>query len=270
MKRNQHKITYHNNRHRSDGMLLDAEQNDNNLNNNDYTDQNVNVTQENLNEKNNYLNSFNSSENYLNEKYEESSSNLINELNDLFNNLSEPLSRQGMVISTENSSKKFNLKLDDENMLLSQENYKLEEKINYIKAKISGNVNNEFESEENTTYGYDENLVEEELTKLFKQNQKLMNENAFLKRELNKLKSIRSKSSSLFPENNKYRMDCLVQSMVGTMKELVFLFEQNESEIEDFNDNSNNSNHCNNRKEFVSTSNNGISDEKECLDLNEE
>lgn len=248
MKRSQHKINYHGNRHKSDGLLLEDKPHDERLSTSDFENNLI------LTDKNMCLN--NNNENYLNEKYAETSNKLIDSLNSLLINFSQPLKHPTKSAVFDKANNRMNLQLNDEDLKLSQENLRLQEKINkimHLKAKTSGNIRS---NEDEYFSAYNENPTQQDLMKLLNENLRLVNENEYLRKQISNIKTIKNNNSNnnnnTMTNNSKYHMDCLIQSMLGGMKELVYLLDNNN--IEDIN------------KDYIdncSSSNNGNTDEQD-------
>ena len=115
--------------------------------------------------------------------------------------------------------------LEEENLLLAKENYQLEQEINLLQKNIS--YNNLYDSNKQVSQG--------EIEQLYYINQKLMRENEYYQQMINKIKMNKNKNSDQNINNSlKYKADFLVQNMVSSMKELIYLFE-NEININDNN-----------------------------------
>ena len=250
------RINYYHNRHRSDGALIenqrkriesqdgdglvlsnkdkdkDKEDNINNSKsrkkkskNKDKDKDEVNLTEENIrnNNSNNSFyskNFFEKDESYLNIEYFQSSNNLAKNLSFFYKALSKPLTKFSF------SKKEITEKqLEEENLLLAKENYQLEQEINLLQKNIS----------QNNLYDNNKQVSQAEIEQLYNINQKLMRENEYYKQIINKIKMNKNKNSEQNINNSlKYKADFLVQNMVSSMKELIYLFE-NEININDKN-----------------------------------
>ena len=232
------RINYYHNRHRSDGVLIEkrekkkenetedlllSNQKSSNLNDNNFSHTSINfhkvrnidkinnrndlnLTEENIkNTSYQYNNSFNNEltkdENYLNKEYSNTSNKLINDLASLCKVLSRKENKNKNFLRNKN-----NKNIDEENILLIKENMKLEQEI----KRLSINSNKE----------YSQNEIE----KLCDINRKLVKENEYYRSLINKIKI--SKSNEKMMNNSmKYKTDFLVQNMLSSMKDLIFLLD---------------------------------------------
>ena len=234
------RINYYHNRHRSDGALIEKREKksenatedlflsnqdiikstnlkDNNFNilshtslniykkpniNNIENNNELNLTEENINNiPNNLNNELTIDENYLNTEYNNASNQLIKNLSSLY----QVLSRK------ENKSKNFlknknNKNIEEENIILIKENMKLEQEI----KKLNINLNKE----------YSQNEIE----KLCDINRKLVKENDFYRSMINKIK-ISKNNEKMINNSIKYKTDFLVQNMISSMKDLIFILD---------------------------------------------
>lgn len=235
------RINYYHNRHRSDGVLIEKREKkkenetedlllsnqdvikSSNLNDNNFSHTSINfhkvrnidkinnrndlnLTEENIkNTSYQYNNSFNNEltkdENYLNKEYSNTSNKLINDLASLCKVLSRKENKNKNFLRNKN-----NKNIDEENILLIKENMKLEQEI----KRLSINSNKE----------YSQNEIE----KLCDVNRKLVKENEYFRSMINKIKI--SKSNEKMMNNSmKYKTDFLVQNMLSSMKDLIFLLD---------------------------------------------
>ena len=235
------RINYYNNRHRSDGVLIEKREKkkenetedlllsnqdvikSSNLNNNNFSHTSINFHKvrniDKINNRNDlnltekkkkntsyqYNNSFNNEltkdENYLNKEYSNTSNKLINDLASLCKVLSRKENKNKNFLRNKN-----NKNIDEENILLIKENMKLEQEI----KRLSINSNKE----------YSQNEIE----KLCDINRKLVKENEYYRSMINKIKI--SKSNGKMMNNSmKYKTDFLVQNMLSSMKDLIFLLD---------------------------------------------
>ena len=235
------RINYYNNRHRSDGVLIEKREKkkenetedlllsnqdvikSSNLNNNNFSHTSINFHKvrniDKINNRNDlnltekkkkntsyqYNNSFNNEltkdENYLNKEYSNTSNKLINDLASLCKVLSRKENKNKNFLRNKN-----NKNIDEENILLIKENMKLEQEI----KRLSINSNKE----------YSQNEIE----KLCDINRKLVKENEYYRSMINKIKI--SKSNEKMMNNSmKYKTDFLVQNMLSSMKDLIFLLD---------------------------------------------
>ena len=253
------RINYYHNRHRSDGALIenqrkrienqdrdglilsnkykdkDKEENINNSKSRKKKSKNkdegeVNLTEENIrnNNSNNSFyskNIFEKDESYLNIEYFQSSNNLAKNLSFFYKVLSKPLTKFSFSKKEKNNKEFTEKQLEEENLLLAKENYQLEQEINLLQKNIS--YNNLYDSNKQVSQG--------EIEQLYYINQKLMRENEYYQQMINKIKMNKNKNSDQNINNSlKYKADFLVQNMVSSMKELIYLFE-NEININDNN-----------------------------------
>ena len=238
------RINYYHNRHRSDGALIEKrekktenEKEDlflsnqglikssniqkNNFNNFSHTSSNfhkfrniekinqrndINLTEENMkNTSYQYNNSFNNEfitdENYLNEEYTYASDKLNNKLSSLCKVLARKENR-----NMKPSKNKNNKNIDEENIFLIKENMELEQEI----KKLNINSNKE----------YSQNEIE----KLCDINRKLVKENEYYRSMINKIK-ISKCNEKMMNNSMKYKTDFLVQNMLSSMKDLIFLLD---------------------------------------------
>ena len=110
--------------------------------------------------------------------------------------------------------------LEEENLLLTKENIQLEHEINLLQKNINfynHNINN-----------YDNNLnfepTQNEIEQLYNLNQKIIKENEYYRELIDKIK-INKENDKMINNSLKYKTDFLVQNMVGSMKDLIQLFE---------------------------------------------
>ena len=241
------RINYYHNRHRSDGALMEKGENKNvdmvdnlylsnqevmkrfNFKNNKVTnfsntssnfhklknlnkekEEELNLTEENKkslqnqNQDNNelYNQLVNNNEDYLNTEYNETSNELMNNLLSLYETLSNKENKKINFIN--NNSK--NRDIDKENILLIKENLKLEKEI----KQFNININNDYSINE--------------IDKLCEINRKLVKENEHYKTMINKIK-ISKNNEKMINNSMKYKMDFLVQNMVGSMKDIINLLD---------------------------------------------
>ena len=241
------RINYYHNRHRSDGALMEKGENKNedmvedlylsnqevmkkfNFKNNKVTnfsntssnfhklknlnkekEEELNLTEENKkslqnqNQDNNelYNQLVNNNEDYLNTEYNETSNELMNNLLSLYETLSNKENKKINFISNNNKNKD----IDKENILLIKENLKLEKEI----KKFNININNDYSINE--------------IDKLCDINRKLAKENEHYKTMINKIK-ISKNNEKMINNSMKYKMDFLVQNMVGSMKDIINLLD---------------------------------------------
>ena len=263
------KLNYHHNRHKSDGIIIDNNQlkkgttenqtsnknyediSNNNSNNNkflqfneinrnpgniknkyyNYQNQEI-ITEENLSNVNysNTLDHIPKGENYMNIEYSKASDSLTNSLSSLIKSLSIPL------LDTS--------KIDEENLRLKKQNKELEDQINLLK------LNNNFD-EANINLNTNEEPTKEDIEKLYHINRQIKQENEKYKNLINEMK-LNKKNEKLISSNVKYKADFLVQSMVGSMKELIYLLEN-----KNYNNNLNSGTTLeNNTYSFIPTSDN--------------
>ena len=255
------RINYYHNRHRSDGALIenqrkkiesqdqddlilsnkdkdknkDKEDNINNAKSRKKKSKNkdkdeVNLTEENIgnNNSNNSFyrkNIFENDESYLNIEYFQSSNILAKNLSFFYKALSKPLTKFSFLKNEKNKKEITEKQVEEENLLLSKENYQLEQEINLLQKNIS----------QNNLYDNNKQVSQAEIEQLYNINQKLMRENEYYRQIINKIKMNKNKNSDLNINNSlKYKADFLVQNMVTSMKELIYLFE-NEININDNN-----------------------------------
>ena len=237
------RINYYHNRHRSDGALIEKREKksenatedlflsnqdiikstnlkDNNFNilshtslnfykkpniNNVENNHELNLTEENINNIPNHLNNeLTIDENYLNTEYNNASNQLIKNLSSLYQVLSRKENKNKNFLKNKN-----NKNIDEENIILIKENMKLEQEI----KKLNININKE----------YSQNEIE----KLCDINRKLVKENEYYRAMINKIKM--SKNNEKIMNNSmKYKTDFLVQNMISSMKDLIFILD-NES-----------------------------------------
>ena len=236
------RINYYHNRHRSDGILIEKREirNENetedlflsnqeviksfniknNLNNFSHTSLNfykkpnmnnknreeLNLTEENMKnisyQNNNTFNlELTNDEDYLTMEYNNTSDKLINNLSLLCKVLSRKENRN--INSVKN---KKNKDIIEENILLIQENMKLEQEI----KQLNMNSNKE----------YSQNEIE----KLCDINRKLVKENEYYRATINKIKISRS-NEKMMNNSMKYKTDFLVQNMLTSMKDLINLLD---------------------------------------------
>ena len=140
-------------------------------------------------------------EDYLNKEYDKTSEKLINELSSLYKVLSRKENK-----NMKYSKNKNNKNIDEENILLIKENMKLEQEI----KRLNFNSNKEYS--------------QTEIEKLCDINRKLLKENEYYRAMINKIKI--SKSNEKMMNNSmKYKTDFLVQNMLSSMKDLIFLLD---------------------------------------------
>ena len=237
------RINYYHNRHRSDGALIEKREKksenatedlflsnqdiikstnlkDNKFNilshtslnfykkpniNNIENNNELNLTEENINNiPNNLNNELTIDENYLNTEYNNASNQLIKNLSSLYQVLSRKENKNKNFLKNKN-----NKNIDEENIILIKENMKLEQEI----KKLNININKE----------YSQNEIE----KLCDINRKLVKENEYYRAMINKIKM--SKNNEKIMNNSmKYKTDFLVQNMISSMKDLIFILD-NES-----------------------------------------
>ena len=258
----QKRINYYHNRHRSDGALIENQRkrfenqeellilsekdekskqitqkrnknyynsaiNINKDNNNKYQNS-LNLTEENIkntstkymndNNNNSFYNNFPTNDNYLNIEYSQASDNLAKNLSMFYKSLTKPLPKFSK------KEKKINeitdKQLEEENLLLTKENIQLEHEINLLQKNINfynHNINN-----------YDNNLnfepTQNEIEQLYNLNQKIIKENEYYRELIDKIK-INKENDKMINNSLKYKTDFLVQNMVGSMKDLIQLFE---------------------------------------------
>ena len=101
---------------------------------------------------------------------------------------------------------KNNKNIDEENIILIKENMKLEQEI----KKLNINLNKE----------YSQNEIE----KLCDINRKLVKENDFYRSMINKIK-ISKNNEKMINNSIKYKTDFLVQNMISSMKDLIFILD---------------------------------------------
>ena len=247
------RINYYHNRHRSDGALIENQRkrvenqeellilsepeekktlNQKNKKNNNYYNSSININKEikndiNLTEENirntsikyvndsnnsNYKHIFPNEENYLNIEYSQASNKLTKTLSLFYDNLKKPMpdfskkSKSGEITDKQ---------LDEQNLFLMNENAQLEKEINLLQQNIQNYDNNLNMMEEPT---------QSDIEQLYNINQKLMRENDNLKKMINKIK-ISKDNDKMISNSLKYKADFLVQNMVGSMKELINIFE---------------------------------------------
>jgi len=237
------RINYYHNRHRSDGALIEKREKksenatedlflsnqdiikstnlkDNNFNilshtslnfykkpniNNIENNNELNLTEENIkNIPNNLNNELTIDENYLNTEYNNSSNQLIKNLSSLYQVLSRKENKNKNFLKNKN-----NKNIDEENIILIKENMKLEQEI----KKLNININKE----------YSQNEIE----KLCDINRKLVKENEYYRAMVNKIK-ISKNNEKIMNNSMKYKTDFLVQNMLSSMKDLIFILD-NES-----------------------------------------
>ena len=254
----QKRINYYHNRHRSDGALIenqrkrienqeellilsDKEENNNNnsknrRNNNNYNNStnlnkdninnkyknDSNLTEENLRKnsikdngnENSFYHNFPDNENYLNLEYSQASNNLTKNLQIFYNSLTKPLTK---FSKKEKRNRKMTEKqLEEENLLLTKENIQLEHDINILQKNL--NVYNDINN-----FNF-EIPSQNEIEQLFNMNQNLLRENEYYRQYINKIK-INKENEKMVNNSLKYKADFLVQNMVGSMKELLHLLE---------------------------------------------
>ena len=237
------RINYYHNRHRSDGALIEKREKksenatedlflsnqdiikstylkDNNFNilshtslnfykkpniNNIENNNELNLTEENINNiPNNLNNELTIDENYLNTEYNNASNQLIKNLSSLHQVLSRKENKNKNFLKNKN-----NKNIDEENIILIKENMKLEQEI----KKLNININKE----------YSQNEIE----KLCDINRKLVKENEYYRAMINKIK-ISKNNEKIMNNSMKYKTDFLVQNMISSMKDLIFILD-NES-----------------------------------------
>lgn len=227
MEHHRKKISYYHNRHRSDGVLIESqEKNNQNQENqniflefvdkkndkNETIDNKNMITEENLSNyiaKNNnnerYITS--KSENYMNFEYLKASNKLSGVLSELLNHLSRPLPKRPK--NNRNREISLEINLDEENLKLTKENIRLEKQINFLRTN---SINN--------------NLMEEptkkDIEKLYNINQKIKKENQNFSILINRIKNHKNNENKI---NNsiKYKADFLIQNIVSSMEDLVYL-----------------------------------------------
>jgi len=237
------RINYYHNRHRSDGALIEKREKksenatedlflsnqdiikstnlkDNNFNilshtslnfykkpniNNIENNNELNLTEENINNiPNNLNNELTIDENYLNTEYNNASNQLIKNLSSLYQVLSRKENKNKNFLKNKN-----NKNIDEENIILIKENMKLEQEIKMLNI----NINKE----------YSQNEIE----KLCDINRKLVKENEYYRAMINKIK-ISKNNEKIMNNSMKYKTDFLVQNMISSMKDLIFILD-NES-----------------------------------------
>ena len=235
------RINYYHNRHRSDGALIEKREKktenatedlllsnqdiikstnlkDNNFNvlshtslnfykkpdiiNNIENNNELNLTEENIKyNNNNFNNELTIDENYLNIEYNNTSDKLIKNLSSLYQVLSRKENKKINFLKNKN-----NKNIDEENIILIKENMKLEQEI----KKLNINLNKE----------YSQNEIE----KLCDINRKLAKENDFYRSMINKIK-ISKNNEKMINNSIKYKTDFLVQNMISSMKDLIFILD---------------------------------------------
>ena len=237
------RINYYHNRHRSDGVLIEKREKKSenatedlflsnqdiikstNLKNNNFNilshtslnfykkpninnienNNELNLTEENINNiPNNLNNELTIDENYLNTEYNNASNQLIKNLSSLYQVLSRKENKNKNFLKNKN-----NKNIDEENIILIKENMKLEQEI----KKLNININKE----------YSQNEIE----KLCDINRKLVKENEYYRAMINKIK-ISKNNEKIMNNSMKYKTDFLVQNMLSSMKDLIFILD-NES-----------------------------------------
>ena len=247
------RINYYHNRHRSDGALIENQKkrienqeellilsepeekktlNQKYKKNNNYYNSSININKDNKNDNNlteenikntsikyinnsnnnNYNHIFPKEENYLNREYSQASDKLTKTLTLFYDNLKKSIPD----FSKKNKSGEITDKqLDEQNLYLINENAQLEKEISLLQQNIKN-------------YDHDLNIMEEptlsDIEQLYNINQNLMRENENLKQMINKIK-INRDSDKTITNSLKYKADFLVQNMVGSMKELISIFE---------------------------------------------
>jgi len=247
------RINYYHNRHRSDGALIENQKkrienqeellilsepeekktlNQKYKKNNNYYNSSININKDNKNDNNlteenikntsikyinnsnnnNYNHIFPKEENYLNIEYSQASDKLTKTLTLFYDNLKKSIPD----FSKKNKSGEITDKqLDEQNLYLINENAQLEKEISLLQQNIKN-------------YDHDLNIMEEptqsDIEQLYNINQNLMRENENLKQMINKIK-INKDSDKTISNSLKYKADFLVQNMVGSMKELISIFE---------------------------------------------
>ena len=241
------RINYYHNRHRSDGALIEKREKkpenetedlflsnqevikslnykNNNMNNFSHTSLNfhklrnvnnlkkeeLNLTEENMkntsyqyNNPNRFYNELtNNNEDYLNNEYIETSDKLIKHLSALSKVLARKENKKNNFLKKNNNIKN----IDEENILLIKENMKLEHEIKMLNL--------------NTNKEYSQNEIE----RLCDINRKLVKENDFYRSMINKIK-ISKNNEKMINNSIKYKTDFLVQNMISSMKDLIFILD---------------------------------------------
>ena len=247
------RINYYHNRHRSDGALIENQRkrienqeellilsepeekktlNQKYKKNNNYYNSSININKDNKNDtilteeniknasikyindsnNNNYNHIFPKEENYLNIEYSQASDKLTKTLSLFYDNLKKPMPD----FSKKNKNGEITDKqLDEQNIYLINENAQLEKEISLLQKNIQ-NYDNKLNMMEDPT--------QSDIEQLYNINQKLMRENENLKQMINKIK-INKDNDKMISNSLKYKADFLVQNMVGSMKELINIFE---------------------------------------------
>ena len=234
------RINYYHNRHRSDGALIEKREKksenatedlflsnqdiikstnlkDNNFNilshtslnfykkpniNNIENNNELNLTEENINNiPNNLNNELTIDENYLNIEYNNASNQLIKNLSSLYQVLSRKENKNKNFLKNKN-----NKNIDEENIILIKENMKLEQEIKMLNNSMSRDP------------------TQNEIEKLCNINRKIMKENEFYRSMINKIK-INKSNEKVMNNSMKYKTDFLVQNMLSSMKDLIYLLD---------------------------------------------
>ena len=206
------RINYYHNRHRSDGALIENQRkrienqeellilsepeekktlNQKNKKNNNYYNSSININKDNKND------TILTEENIKN-----ASIKYINDSNN--NNYNHIFPKEENYLNIEYSQASDKLTKTQ-----------LEKEISLLQKNIQNYDNNLNMMEEPT---------QSDIEQLYNINQKLMRENENLKQMINKIK-INKDNDKMISNSLKYKADFLVQNMVGSMKELINLFE---------------------------------------------
>ena len=247
----QKRINYYHNRHRSDGALMDKREKrpDNeaedlllsnkevlknfnfqniNANNNFYNSSvnfnkfnimnkyknELNLTEENMKntsyqyQNNSFYNELTNDEYYLNDEYNTTSDNLIKNISFLCKALSRKENKkQNLEKKNQREKSYYNYeKIEKENNILISENKKLEQEIKMLNNSMSRDP------------------TQNEIEKLCNINRKIMKENEFYRSMINKIK-INKSNEKVMNNSMKYKTDFLVQNMISSMKDLIYLLD---------------------------------------------
>ena len=247
----QKRINYYHNRHRSDGALMDKREKrpDNetgdlllsnkevlknfnfqniNANNNFYNSSvnfnkfnsmnkyknELNLTEENMKntsyqyQNNSFYNELTNDEYYLNDEYNTTSDNLIKNISFLCKALSRKENKkQNLEKKNQREKSYYNYeKIEKENNILISENKKLEQEIKMLNNSMSRDP------------------TQNEIEKLCNINRKIMKENEFYGSMINKIK-INKSNEKVMNNSMKYKTDFLVQNMISSMKDLIYLLD---------------------------------------------
>ena len=255
----QKRINYYHNRHRSDGVLIENQRqrmenqeelkllsdkdesnsiNSKNKRNKKNYNNSINLNKENSNNKykkdsnlteenlrndsikyasdnnNSFYHILSNDENYLNIEYSQASNDLTKKLSIFYKSLAKPLPK--LPKKDNRNREKIDKQLEEENLLLTKENIQLEKEINLLKKNL--NFYNDI------NYFNYETPSQNEIEQLFNKNQNLIRENEYYRQAIHKIK-INKENEKMINNSLKYKADFLVQNMVGSMKELIHLFE---------------------------------------------